>query len=106
MKKIIFVLATIWGCQQAQAQTQTQTTTDKKTGVVVTTTIRPLPTPAPEMSLEEQILGIEKLLTDARQNPVRVQDGTVHKYELTLAQLKTEQAAAAPKKNPAKPQSK
>jgi hypothetical protein len=104
MKKIIFVLATLWGCQQAQAQTQTTTTTDKKTGVVVTTTTRPLPTPAPEISLEEQIIGVEKQLIAAKQKPIRVQDGTVHKYELTLSQLKSELEAA--KKQPAKIKSK
>lgn len=71
----------------ATAQTTTQVNQDPKTGIRVTTKVTPLPTD------EEQLQELERRLAEARQNPDRVTDGTVHKYELAIEQKRAEIAA-------------
>ena len=69
-----FVVLALFMGQSAQAQQQT--------GPKISTNVRQLPTNA------EEVNRLEKELAQAKQNPARIADGTVAKYEAALARRK------------------
>lgn len=74
----------------SQAQTTTQVKQGSKPAIRVTTRVTPLPEPR---TPAEELADLETKLAAARQDPDRVADGTVLKYELVIEQKKQQMLA-------------